>query len=131
VVDSALYGRALAHDHEQFFWSMLERFPSLTGRFEHARAAGDNARTRAGRLLASGPFDRPVKRVTQPHVALVGDAAGYFDPFTGQGIYQALAGAEMLAEEASEVLTGRCDEATAWQRYEARHMSLTKAARRL
>ncbi len=37
-------------------------------------------------------------------VALVGDAAGYFDPFTGQGIHQALAGAERLAQAAVDAL---------------------------
>ena len=31
-----------------------------------------------------------------PGAALVGDAAGYYDPFTGQGIYHAMAGAEAL-----------------------------------
>jgi menaquinone-9 beta-reductase len=48
-------------------------------------------------ILASGPFDWPVRRVVHDGAVLVGDAAGYYDPFTGQGIYQALAGAEMLA----------------------------------
>lgn len=49
-------------------------------------------------ILASGPFDWPASRIIAPGVALVGDAAGYYDPFTGQGIYQALAGAELLAD---------------------------------
>jgi menaquinone-9 beta-reductase len=48
-------------------------------------------------VLASGPFDWPVRRVVYDGAVLVGDAAGYYDPFTGQGIYQALAGAEILA----------------------------------
>jgi flavin-dependent dehydrogenase len=29
----------------------------------------------------------------------VGDAAGFFDPFTGEGIYRALRGARILAEQ--------------------------------
>ena len=49
-------------------------------------------------VLTSGPFDWPVRRVVHDGAVLVGDAAGYYDPFTGQGIYQALAGAELLAD---------------------------------
>ena len=51
----------------------------------------------AGKPLASGPFDRPARFAVADGLALVGDAAGYYDPFTGQGVYQALAGAEQLA----------------------------------
>jgi flavin-dependent dehydrogenase len=36
----------------------------------------------------------------------VGDAADFFDPFTGEGIYSALRGAELLAEAASAALDG-------------------------
>lgn len=48
-------------------------------------------------VLASGPFDWPVHRIVHDGAVLIGDAAGYYDPFTGQGIYQALASAELLA----------------------------------
>lgn len=54
--------------------------------------------------LASGPFDVAVRHVTHDGVALVGDAAGYFDPLTGQGIHQAIAGAEALAAIAARAL---------------------------
>lgn len=46
---------------------------------------------------ASGPFDWPVRRTVAPGVLLVGDAAGYYDPLTGQGIYRALRSAELAA----------------------------------
>jgi len=46
---------------------------------------------------ASGPFDWPVRGAWAPGAVLVGDAAGYFDPFTGQGIYRALRTAELAA----------------------------------
>jgi flavin-dependent dehydrogenase len=35
---------------------------------------------------------------------LVGDAAGYYDPFTGQGIFRALRGAELAAEAVGAAL---------------------------
>jgi flavin-dependent dehydrogenase len=37
----------------------------------------------------------------------VGDAADFFDPFTGEGIYSALRGAELLVESAAAALQGR------------------------
>lgn len=46
---------------------------------------------------ASGPFDWPVRRPSAPGVVLVGDASGYYDPLTGQGIYRALRSAELAA----------------------------------
>jgi menaquinone-9 beta-reductase len=51
-------------------------------------------------LLRSGPFDRPVQRVVFNGAALAGDAAGYYDPFTGQGVTHALRSAELLAHTA-------------------------------
>ena len=57
-----------------------------------------------GAPLASGPFDRPTRFVMHDGVALVGDAAGYYDPFTGQGVCHAIAGAQRLAEVAHVAL---------------------------
>jgi flavin-dependent dehydrogenase len=45
----------------------------------------------------SGPFDWPGTATPARGVVLVGDAAGYFDPLTGQGIYRALRSAELAA----------------------------------
>lgn len=47
---------------------------------------------------ASGPFDRARSRFTTDGILLVGDASGYFDPLTGQGIFRALRAAELAAE---------------------------------
>jgi len=49
-------------------------------------------------LMGSGPFDQPVPRAWADGVLLVGDAAGYFDPATGQGIGRALVSARLAAE---------------------------------
>jgi len=56
---------------------------------------------------SSGSFHRPVRRCWAPGVVLVGDAAGYFDPFTGQGIYRALRSAELAADAVDAVLARR------------------------
>jgi flavin-dependent dehydrogenase len=58
-------------------------------------------RLRRGRLASEvrgvGPLAMRVRPVAGPGYALVGDAAGFFDPFTGEGIFRALRGAELLA----------------------------------
>jgi len=55
-------------------------------------------------VLATGPFASAARRACAPGVALVGDAADFFDPFTGEGIYAALRGAELLAPRIVDAL---------------------------
>lgn len=76
----------------------------FVGRTLDARLGADPGRTVVDGPWASGPFDRPVRRPWAPGVALVGDAAGYWDPFTGQGIYRALRSAELAAEAVAACL---------------------------
>jgi flavin-dependent dehydrogenase len=45
-----------------------------------------------------------VHRVSGDGFLLVGDAAGFLDPFTGEGIYRALRGAELAAAVLHEAL---------------------------
>jgi flavin-dependent dehydrogenase len=54
--------------------------------------------TRVGPVRATGPFAVSARRGWHPGAALVGDAAEFFDPFTGEGIYTALRGGELLAD---------------------------------
>jgi flavin-dependent dehydrogenase len=60
-----------------------------------------------------GSLARTVRRVAGPGYLLVGDAAGFFDPFTGEGIYRALRGAELAADAADAALQGRDPSAVA------------------
>jgi geranylgeranyl reductase family protein len=55
-------------------------------------------------VRVTGPFASHASRAWDHGVALVGDAADFFDPFTGEGIYAALRGGELLAPYALESL---------------------------
>jgi len=76
------------HDRARFF-AQLERFPGLAGRFDPRRLVRE--------VLVTGPFAQWARRGAVDGALLVGDAADFFDPFTGQGIYAALRGAELAA----------------------------------
>jgi flavin-dependent dehydrogenase len=77
-------------------------------------------------LLACGPFDAWPRRRVADRAVLVGDAGGYLDPLTGEGISLALQGAVWAAEVLDESL--RCDELSA-ARLSAYDRRLTRAMR--
>jgi len=60
--------------------------------------------TRLGPRMAIGPLANGRRTAYQADVVLVGDAAGFLDPFTGQGVYLALTGAERAAAAMAEAL---------------------------
>jgi menaquinone-9 beta-reductase len=93
-----------------FVAAYLRRVPALEG-IARESLPPDAA------LLRSGPFDRPVRRVVFDGAALAGDAAGYYDPFTGQGVTHALRSAELLAHTADGVLRSAVCSAAALQPY--------------
>ena len=72
----------------------LRRAPQLAPRLAGAE--------RVSPVRATGPFAAHARRAWAPGAALVGDAADFFDPFTGEGIYSALRGGELLAPFADE-----------------------------
>jgi flavin-dependent dehydrogenase len=57
-------------------------------------------------VRATGPFATESRPAWAPGAALVGDAADFFDPFTGEGMYAALRGGEMLAPFIVRALRG-------------------------
>ena len=67
-----------------------------------ARLAGMKAE---GPVTAMGPLAYRVGAPRVGGVLLAGDAAGFYDPFTGEGLYTALRSAELLAEAAHPALT--------------------------
>ncbi len=86
----------VAIDRTEFLESWLAERPALATMFANAK--------RETPVRATGPFATSAKRAWACGAALVGDAADFFDPFTGEGIYAALRGGEILSEYAAESL---------------------------
>lgn len=100
---------------ERFLLDWLLGLPHLAARFSSARIVGA--------VRATGPFGSQAKRVWASGAALVGDAAEFFDPFTGEGIYAALRGGELLApfvQDAAQAASSAASDA-ALRRYAAAH----------
>jgi menaquinone-9 beta-reductase len=91
------HARPFARRLDAFFGARLKQLRYLAPRLEGMKAEG--------RLTAMGPL---AYRVSDPRVGgamLVGDAAGFYDPFTGEGLFTALRSAELLTETAHAALT--------------------------
>jgi menaquinone-9 beta-reductase len=89
LVVPAREAHRIAAGKELYLDRWLSSRPQLAGRFANAE--------RVSPVVATGPFASRSRRGWSPGAALVGDAADFFDPFTGEGIYAALRGGEMLA----------------------------------
>jgi flavin-dependent dehydrogenase len=94
IVIPTARGHAVRGDPEGFADAWLAARPALATRFTSAQ--------RLERPVATGPFNQRAARAWAPGAVLVGDAADFFDPFTGEGIYAALRGAELLTPYAFE-----------------------------
>ncbi|MGH7333203.1 MAG: NAD(P)/FAD-dependent oxidoreductase [Candidatus Rokuibacteriota bacterium] len=106
-----------------FFGARVKQLPHLARRVAGA--------VRVAPVVALGPL---AYRVTAPRlggVLLVGDAAGFYDPFTGEGIFSALRGAELAAEVAAPALARGDLSASALSAYERARGNAFRAKARL
>ena len=82
-------GQVFKGGREQFFLDTLRRFPDLAPRLVGARPAKP--------ILAIGPLAYRARRYSADGALLVGDAARFYDPLTGEGVYRALVAGELAS----------------------------------
>lgn len=95
VVDEKAW-RTVALPRDAAFESFLARLPALEPRLR--------AGQRVAPLRGVGAMATRTTQQTFAGAVLVGDAAGYVDPVTGEGIFFALKGAQLLAADATAAL---------------------------
>jgi flavin-dependent dehydrogenase len=94
VVIPTRFSREMGNDRDVIMHQLLAGQPRIAARLQAAEPATP--------ARAVGPFNWRARTAWTPGVALVGDAADFFDPFTGEGIYAAMRGAELLTPYAWE-----------------------------
>lgn len=82
---------------ETLFRSFLDSFPGLSHRLIGSIPSSP--------IMADGPFEQPTAGVISDGLLLTGDAAGYLDPLTGEGISLALASARAMEDHVVSLLT--------------------------
>ncbi|MFO0687970.1 MAG: NAD(P)/FAD-dependent oxidoreductase [Myxococcota bacterium] len=94
--------------------ALVSRFPALAARLAGAETTS--------RVRGAGPFWQSTRARTAPGIALVGDAAGYTDAVTGEGI--------TLALRCADALAGIVAAGAPLERYEAEWRRLSRTHRR-
>jgi geranylgeranyl reductase family protein len=107
VLDQREMGPA-GGDLDGFYRRTLRRWPRISERLGRGSLMGPPR--------AIGPLALVARRVSAPGAVLVGDAAGFFDPFTGEGVTLALRGAELAAEVAHHALVRGSDDLRLYDR---------------
>ena len=96
---------------------LLARFPALAQRIARAEPTSE--------LRGGGPFEQRVARRVSGNVLLVGDAAGYLDPLTGEGV---ALGMTTAIEAVQAIADGEPERYEArWRALTRRHFALTRA----
>jgi flavin-dependent dehydrogenase len=91
------------------FSELLDHFPALAARIDGAECV---SQARGG-----GPFEQRVAKRVDRRVLLVGDAAGYLDPLTGEGV---ALGVQTASAAVEAIAGGRA------QHYEKRYRQITR-----
>ena len=94
---------------EAFFSDSLAAMPEVARKLERAE--------RVGGIRGVGSMAQRARRTTGDGFLLVGDAASFLDPFTGEGIYEALRGAKLAAPVLHDALMSRDTSAAALAPY--------------
>lgn len=92
--------------------ALRQRWPRVAERLQRA-VLTDTPR-------AIGPLALQARRVSFPGGALVGDSAGFYDPFTGEGVTLALRSAELAAEAAHRSLRHSATPGVLWEYEQSR-----------
>jgi len=107
---------------EDFLFARVKQLPHLARRLAGA--------VRVAPVQALGPLAHGVRPPRSGGVLLVGDAAGFYDPLTGEGVFSALRGAELAAETAARaVRAGDCSVAALAEYARARRAVFAGKAR--
>lgn len=105
--------RSMVGDVAGRFAALARQHPALGSGFDLVDAP-----------LAAGPFPRRCSRAWRANMVLAGDAAGFFDGITGEGMSVALLGAEKVARALDRYLaTGSYEP---FRRYERERRALTR-----
>ena len=94
-------GVALLTDRRCGWEALLQRFPRLRERLVDAEPVD--------RVLGAGPLRQPVSHRSRGKVLLAGDAAGYVDALTGEGLAVGLVSARLAVESLVEGSVGSYD----------------------
>ena len=91
---------------------------------EHGFELADARDIRGYRL----PMRRPASTLARGTAAVIGDAAGLVDPFSGDGMYEAFLSSQLVAEAALDVLAGRAAGLEPYEHAVARRITPLTAA---
>jgi menaquinone-9 beta-reductase len=97
----------------QFFDQMIRTLPGIDA------LLGDAQRVSSVRGL--GPMGKRVLRPEGPGYLLVGDASGFFDPLTGEGVHRALIGGRLAASAVVRALSRADRRPVGYRRARKRH----------
>jgi flavin-dependent dehydrogenase len=114
-VTDGLVGVAVLTDRRSTFDTLLAGFPTLASRLEGQQL---------NRVRGAGPLRQRSRRRVQGRVLLVGDAAGYVDALTGEGIAIGIAQARAAVAAIVAGDPGRYERE--WRRVTRRHDLLTQ-----
>jgi len=89
------------------------------------------AEARSGPRVAVGPLTHDVRRTTATGTLLVGDAAGFLSPFTGQGVFLALRSAERASAALIAAFANASAEAEHLRAYDREHRRELRVRARL